>query len=543
MRRAILSCLSGLALCAACGPVWGFDGDEHTRVSNQALKLNLKILDASIQGLQPGSPDRDRLQQAHRVLESLLQPAAGLPDYGTLVASVDHYSIVGEKGFAGFEFFLDCKRVQIGMAKGNPCKWTAWPRHLLAVHTNDLHFQGGAQKGIQYFHQEAIKAAAEASDEDGIRKAFLLNALTDHLIQDFLAPGHVATPRSNFHDVPSAIIHDTYNGSGLLFRFRVDSSGWQALRELADSVAQLPGKDESLTKLSENFGSFIRKAQADPEHLQTFRGDSLLACNDAQELYMLLLTTRSNRDLVESFLDRRPVDKVESSHWDWIPPLADHEVDDPKDLQGKVNLPTAATSSGEYKLGDIITPYTSQDGFKIRGLMGSFSRPSGSSASFMIDLDRILQTAIPRGAIKLSENGKPTDKDAVKNAMWQFFAFGVSYARSPGLNAYDGHFSGFWPLGRSQDWTMSMRVGLGSYRHAGERNLRLNGGLGIGRGFGLAYGEFRFDRSYVARSGGRLHGRWAPSLGLRAMLPMTWTDRLYRFVFRKPPPCSQDAAR
>jgi hypothetical protein len=237
---------------------------------------------------------------------------------------------------------------------------------------------------------------------------------------------------------------------------------------------------------------------------------------------MLLISTRSVLDVIESFLEREPVDKIATDSWHWSPAFAKHLVQAPQELVGNMKPPIGATSSGEYDLQEIANVYESPKGFKIRSLMVGYS-----STDFLrqgnLDLDLILSSTVPAGAV-LYKNEKGEETNAFKDQSWLFTVPGLSYSFSPGLSAVDAHLSIFGPL-IGQDTPLVIRFGLGAYRHDGETDKRVNAGISIGRGFGLLYGEFKFDRSYVARSGGRLHGRWAPSLGVKALFPSTWISR------------------
>jgi hypothetical protein len=477
----------------------------------------------------PVNPDAERLRQAQKALGFLLQDPkrSNHPDYGQLVLSVDHYSISTDSGFSGFRLFEDRKSAQLGLhqLKLPSYWWAVGLRRLGAIHTNELHFQRGAVDGAKYFHTEAMRRAANAVDETDLEQAFVLNAIADHLMQDFLAGGHVATPRANFHDLAAAVIHDSYNRSGVPFRFKTETAGWNHLKELANDIESLAGQEPGLEPSSKELTAFVREAEQRGSEEYKFHGDGLLACTSGQRPYMLLITTRSTLDIIESFLLRKQVDKTLSGSWSWEAALAEVVVDEPQMLKGKMQPPRAVTSSGEYDLGNIAQVYESPDGFKIHSLMVAFSTTDFPRQG-ALDADYIISSSIPSGAV-LHIKSDGTRENAFKNPDWTFFAPGMAYFFSPGLRAVDFHFSVFGPL-LGQDYPLSLRIGLGAYHHDGETDKRLNGGISIGKGFGLLYGEIRFDRSYVAQSGGRLHGRWAPSLGVRALFPSTQMSRIFR---------------
>jgi hypothetical protein len=525
------TCLVITLMLAMCDPARAFNPDEHRGLSNEALEICSKLLVSHASMILPANPDEDRLTQVREALDFLLREPkkSTQPDYGMLVLSVDHYSISPDLDFRGSRLFENRKSAQLGMNQRNPHShwWAIGLRRLGAVHTNEIHFQGGAVAGAQYFHAEATKRAANALDATDLKQAFILNAIADHLMQDFLAGGHVVTPRANFHDLAAAVIHDSYNRAGVPFHLQTESVGWNHLKELASEIEHQSAQETGLEPISDQLSAFVSQAEKRGTEDYKFYGDGRLTCNIDQRTYMLLIATRSTLDVIDSFLLREPTDKTGSGSWCWTPALAFAEkpVDKPEELKDIMQPPRAGTSSGEYNLKEIMQVYESPDGFKIHSLMAAYST-TDLFRQGSLDLDYITNSSIPSGAVLLSKRDGTTE-NAYKNPDWTFFAPGLAYFFSPGLRAVDIHISVFGPLW-GPDAPLSIRLGLGAYRHDGRTDKKLNGGISIGKGFGLLYGEVRFDRSYVAQSGGRLHGRWAPSIGARALLPATWISRILR---------------
>lgn len=539
-------CLAITLALTVVDPALAFDPSEHRGVSNVGLKLCSRLLASRAAKAPPGSLDVERLEQAQKTLKFLLKEPekAGTseepkedkrPDYGQIVLSVDHYAIApntnykGERisddhEFRGYELFRDRKSAQLGLqARSN---WLAIAlRRLGAIHSNDIHFQHGAVEGVRYFHDEATKRAAAAVDEAELRQAFILNAIADHLMQDFLAGGHAVTPRANFHDLAAAVIHDDHNKDGVLFRLRTESSGWKHLKELAQEIEALAGQEQEqeLKTTSKELADFIQESERRGDEYYRFHGDGRMTCTPCQRPYMLLITARSALDVVESFLLREQVDKIESSSWFWKPALAKRAVNRPEDLKGQMDPPAGGTSSGDYDLAEIGQIYTSDDGFKINSLMLAVSTADDFRQG-AVDVEFVRSSSTPVGAVVLD-----TKEDAFKGMEWNFAAYGGSYFFAPDLTGFDVHILVLGPLG-GQDYPMNIRLGLGAYSvDGGKFHKKLNGGLGIGRGFGLAYVELRYERSYVARSG-HLHGRWAPSLGMRVLLPRTWGSKAQKVL-------------
>jgi hypothetical protein len=416
--------------------------------------------------------------------------------------------------------FVDRKRSQLGLpGETLSSNWLAIAaRRLGAIHRNDLHFQQGAAGGVKYFHRAAATRAAQAMDGNDLKMAFILNAVADHLMQDFLAGGHVATPRSNFHDLAAAVIHDSFNKKGVPFHLRTEAEAWRHLDQLTRDIADVANssEDAELKAVSKELTDFVLEPGA------KFHGDGLLACTPGHRTYMLLITTRSILDIVESFLLREPVDKVASGQWSFESALAEEVVGLSEQLK-IVESAKATTPSGAYNLEELNTIYTSAEGFNPQSLVIAFST-SDFPLQGVLDVDLVILSGFPPGAV-MHETPDGKKVDALRSPDWRFGSFGLSYLFAPDLNGVDAHLSVLGAL-EGPDIPLSLRMGVGAFQHDGKTTAKFTGGIGIGWGFGLLYAEVRYDRSYVVRPGGHLHGRWAPALGVKAMFPTTWISRL-----------------
>lgn len=511
-------CLAVILLFAVGNPLQAFNPAEHREVSNEALRLCSKILGPYLG--KTLAVDATRLQQAQEALDFLLV-SKDRPDYGQLVLAVDHYSIAPTPpDFEGHALFVDRKRSQLGLpGEALNSNWLAIAaRRLGAIHRNDLHFQQGATDGVDCFHREATIRAAGAKDANDLKMAFILNAIADHLMQDFLAGGHVATPRSNFHDLAAAVIHDSFNKKGVPFQLRTETEAWSQLEQLTFNIADVAasGEDAELQAVSKELTDFVLAPDA------KFHGDGRLACTSGHRTYMLLITTRSILDIVESFLLREPVDKVASSQWSFEPALAKEVVEQSERLTIKESA-KATTPSGAYNLDELNKIYKSVGGFNPQSLVVAFST-SDFPRQGVLDFELVTRSGFPPGAVmyQTPEGGKV---NALRSPDWTFGSYGLSYLFSPGLKGVDAHVSVLGAL-EGPDVPISLRMGVGAFQHDGKTTAKFTGGIGIGWGFGLLYAEARYDRSYVVRPGGHLHGRWAPALGIKAMFPTTWISRL-----------------
>jgi hypothetical protein len=506
------------------GRLDAYNGNEHREVSNEALSLCFALL--GDQSLKSEVSD-ERLTQAKQEVEFLLTSAkSSHPTYGDLVASVDHYHIAALDNDPGFVQFEARKRAQLhpDTRVSAPSVLSVGLRHINAVHHNELHFQGSAIQGIQYFHRRAIQRASEALDGKDLEGAFLLNAVADHLIEDFLAGGHVSTPRSDFHDMPSAIVHDTYNKIGVKFSIKREAPGWQAVERLAQRLTTAgpegdPGKEAS------RLAAFIAAVDGDGGKKYNFKGDGFLHCSADQTSYIALLVTRSNWDVLESFMLRRPVDEIRTEDWSWVfatTPETGNYADEIKSF----TPPQAVTSSGEYDLGQSKLVYGT------RSLIASYSM-MGDPLRYALRLDFRTDATVSGAGLRRVVEGKITDQPAVKQG-WYLFSTGAAFIRSEGARGVDFHFTGTSPL-TSRGTQLHFRVGLGGYEYSQHRGLKLNGGVGIEQGYGILFGHIGIERDYIGTPGGHLHGRFVPSVGMTFMLPQTWVHHL-----KPSPKCRQD---
>jgi hypothetical protein len=489
-------------------------------------------LEADPDHFLPAVADEEKRRIAIALLRTLLPDPANKAKttYGDIVASVDHYVIsASDDQDKGFAQFLAMKEIQLHgrIRQLQDISWHTGLRHALAVHGNDLHFQGKAIEGIKRFHSKAAILAASSKGAPGLEEAFIANAVADHLVEDFLAAGHAATPRSKFHDVPSAFLHDKYNAIGVPFRMDTEAVSWSRLRALTHAISSA-GVESQFIKPS-GIAVFVDRLEAGDYSVRFF-GDRRLMCNPDQYLYMLLLVTISDLDILESFFIGQPFDDLRSEHWCWLPLATKDLITNVSDIVTKMHqFPKGCTSSGEYDLHAVYTPEAS-DFFKIGGLMLSYSMDSTSSGRTM-RFDYLRSSSLPLGAAKLLKSSVTTDNNACnecsdvtdKNAStlgWAMTSLGTSYRVSPSLHAADLHVN----VISAFQWEIQshFRFGYGLYRANGGSQGKFNGGFGIEKGFGLLFGQLNLDRDYTLNPSGHLHARWIPSLGVDFMFPLTW---------------------
>ncbi len=210
------------ALALACMPVRSFDSPEHVEMGREAALLAAEYLKTA--GVGP--------HDAARIALTALQN-----DYGPVVACVDFFlypekmidmtwTAAGrtEQRSRSDPASEDKASIMDGLptlghypmeALREACKNqnAQWAQ---ASHNNHAHFQQDLLMSQRLWHLTAI-AIAHAEGEKNFYGALFVNAIADHYLQDFFAPGHIVTPRAIMDDVAATAMHDTANSDGASF--------------------------------------------------------------------------------------------------------------------------------------------------------------------------------------------------------------------------------------------------------------------------------------------------------------------------------------
>lgn len=209
---------------------------------------------------------------------------------------------------------------------------------LRASAGNDHHFQGELFTQMRSGHRDALDAAHDGH----LFYALVLNAISDHFLHDYFAPGHLATQRDNSHDAVALGLHDRINQNKKeCVRLKAEESGWERLQPLldfvegrcrqetpdcpnwikkeklrreaqrrrwsptqAESLAVIAGLTRMVRRTSEARASgLIGEEPCETEGL-AIRGDGQLAQFPKQQLFMLLVQMRSILDVLETYARR-----------------------------------------------------------------------------------------------------------------------------------------------------------------------------------------------------------------------------------------------
>jgi hypothetical protein len=360
----------------------------------------------------------------------------------------------------------------------------------------------------------AIQLAAAARSKGDLQAALIVNALADHYLEDFLAAGHVATPREDFHDFPSALVHDVYNQEGIPFRVRRDSPGWLKIRPLAQAIQSMPGSADEVHgyQTVASFAAMVDEPQGE-DRTFLFMGDGRLECNKSQRTYILLQAIRSLGDVITSYVTRRPVDELLSTQWSFTPPSSSEPVSGIDFLKAPPTSPRGETASGEYDLHAMNVKFP-----KLPGIILSFSQvPSADQQALRLDY---------RPDVTASGAAVTWSTPGAGRGGWVIASNGVSFLHSPHLRALDVHT---FAVASSRPWPFHVhvfgRVGAGLYDNAGRLRVRVNGGFGAEKAFSLVAVRAEIEKVYFAH-GDDLGDHWVPSLGVSLMVPLTWAAHL-----------------
>jgi hypothetical protein len=213
MRRKLAAWAAGLLVVPLAQ---GFEADEHRGLSDLAVAVVLAMADDG-QRVRPQSP---------LALQALRQLAA---DYGRITECVDFFMFPEKILAYGWKLTPPAARPAVPPNSPGGVPSAAFPvwsglleqcqRDSLALiqasHSNHAHFQQDLLMSLRLWHFTAV---ALAQRENNYYGGLLINAMADHYLHDFFAPGHLVTPRDRLTDLPATATHDLANEMGALFR-------------------------------------------------------------------------------------------------------------------------------------------------------------------------------------------------------------------------------------------------------------------------------------------------------------------------------------
>ena len=331
--RTVTALPLGVALMCLATFAHGFEAREHLLMSNAALAAAIGY----VKSRQPTPPTR-QLTKALAAAGLLLDPPKPGPDvkinyekkpflekgqYGTLTECVDYF-LFPEKMLAfawrpsrihaainisdtvlpdGIDTFVHPALMSQCQDEGTT--------YIQASHSNHAHFQQDLVISIRLYHALALGIAR---DEGNPYAALIVNAISDHYLQDFFAPGHLVTPRDRLTDLPATAMHDLANQMGAIFNPKVAAPIVEMLTYLCGAKIDLQeprpsqgcSPPEPMLSVLEGIG--LKPGQLGPivqdivrGKPMLFRGDGQLNYppQDEQRLMLLAVQMRSIVDILD----------------------------------------------------------------------------------------------------------------------------------------------------------------------------------------------------------------------------------------------------
>lgn len=201
----------------------GFNGDEHVLISKNAFRVSLTHAQRSdllsgeeAQSLKACFTENDAMNYGHlsRIVDDVMDPSKLVNLYGPDIDS--------GRGF-------DCAKAKALFQK----RKILFIDKIMASKYNEDHFQGKTLTKFREFNDLAQLYALRGN----LVWALVLNAFAVHYLEDFFAPGHVLTPRTEVNNISARALHDRLDEEGA--EIRIKTTGklieyLEILREMKD---------------------------------------------------------------------------------------------------------------------------------------------------------------------------------------------------------------------------------------------------------------------------------------------------------------------
>jgi hypothetical protein len=215
-----------------------FDNYEHKAIGDISLQIASYLLKSEENcRIQPGRSICNELAKWQPVIaaaqsEDQTTSASNILSYGDIVQCVDNF-LTPEKLMTwlrdpdetdnedstniAFPDILNQKPAhgnnKCHIEKRNAIQALA-ANAVQAAHSNHAHFQNELLLSLSTYHTLAMSVARSKED---LGAALLINAIADHYLQDYFAPGHIVTRRSHLTDSVATAMHDYRNDLGANF--------------------------------------------------------------------------------------------------------------------------------------------------------------------------------------------------------------------------------------------------------------------------------------------------------------------------------------
>ena len=215
--------LSVLFLSIIPGQAYSFSGEEHVLVSRNAFLVSLVhaqkndlLSGEEAQALKACFLENDAMNYGHlsKIVDDVTDPSKLVKLYGPDIDAGRGVDCARAK-----KLFLDRKILFLDK--------------IMASKYNEDHFQGKTLTKFREFNDLAQLYALRGN----LVWALVLNAFAAHYLEDFFAPGHVLTPRTEVNNISARALHDRLDDEGA--DIRITSTGklteyLEILKEMKD---------------------------------------------------------------------------------------------------------------------------------------------------------------------------------------------------------------------------------------------------------------------------------------------------------------------
>jgi hypothetical protein len=251
--------LSIFLLSIIPGQSYSFSGEEHALISKNAFLVSLThakkthlISEDEEQSLRSCFTENDNMNYGYlsRIVDDVTDPSKLMKLYGPDI-DVGHG--------------VDCSKAKTLLRT----RKIMWIDKIMASKYNEDHFQGKTLTRFREFNDLAQLYALRGN----LVWALVLNAFAAHYLEDFFAPGHVLTPRTEVNNISARALHDSWDKEGAQIRIKTTGK----LTDYLDIIKEMNGDAEegvrAITTLKDN-------------HMRIY-GDGLLKKTTGQKELMI----------------------------------------------------------------------------------------------------------------------------------------------------------------------------------------------------------------------------------------------------------------
>lgn len=266
--------LSVFLLSVIPGQSYGFDWEEHVFISRNAFLVSLTYAQ------QTGLINEDEAKS----LRSCFDQDDDM-NYGYLSAIVDDVTDP-MKFIILYGPHVDVDGVDCSAAKAlfRDHKVTAIDK-LIASKYNEDHFGERTLTKFRQFHDLAQLYAIRGN----LCLALVLNAFAVHYLEDFFAPGHLLSPRTDINNISALALHDMWNEKGAEISINMSAELMDYL-DIIKKMKQIGDSEEGVKALVDLNGKYL-----------TIYGDGLLNKSKGQKELLISEVAKTITAVIDAY--------------------------------------------------------------------------------------------------------------------------------------------------------------------------------------------------------------------------------------------------